>query len=358
MNKLVPIIDRDGLERVRKALRIDPQQMRRLRTQFFKKFVGRDEALEQIPGEMRHVFAALVDFHPLELEVRHDSRIDGASKLIWRTRGGGRVESVILRADTGRTTLCLSSQVGCAAACDFCATGKMGFGANLSAAEIVDQIVQAGQLVAGEDRTIRNIVLMGMGEPFHNEPQVFTALESLFSGELFNHPASRVLISTVGIPDGMLRCAERFPDVHLALSLHAVRQDVRESLIPLAKKYPLEALRETLVELNRRQKSPVMLEYLMLQGINDSSADAEELIAFAQGLRVHLNLIPFNPIEAAPDLAGSDRPTRDRFANQLKRAGLTTTIRYSMGADIDAACGQLVQRLERRRKSSTVATPS
>jgi 23S rRNA (adenine2503-C2)-methyltransferase len=198
---------------------------------------------------------------------------------------------------------------------------------------------------------------MGMGEPFHNEPQVFAALESLFAGDLFNHPASRVLISTVGIPDGMLRCADRFPDVHLALSLHAVRQDVREALIPLAKKYPLEKLRETIIELNRRQKSPVMLEYLMLQGINDSLADAQELIAFAQGLRVHLNLIPFNPIDSAPNLAGTDRPTRDRFANRLKSAGLTTTIRYSMGADIDAACGQLVQQLERRRKVSAVATP-
>ncbi len=358
MTNLAPIHDRDALERVRRELRIDPQQLRRLKTQFFKKFAGRDAALGQLPPEVRQEFAARVDFHPLELEVRHDSRIDGASKLIWRTRGGGRVESVILRAGTGRTTLCLSSQVGCAAACDFCATGKMGFGANLSAAEILDQIVQAGQLVAPEGRAIRNIVLMGMGEPFHNESQVFAALELLLAGELFNHPASRVLISTVGIPDGMLRCVERFPEVHLALSLHAVRQDVRESLIPLARKYPLENLRETILELNRRQKSPVMIEYLMLRDINDSLADAVELIEFSRGLRVHINLIPFNPIEAAPHLAGSDRQTRDVFANHLKQAGLTTTIRYSMGADIEAACGQLVQQLEgRRRRSVREAAP-
>jgi 23S rRNA (adenine2503-C2)-methyltransferase len=231
----------------------------------------------------------------------------------------------------------------------------MGFGANLSAAEILDQVVQAGQLVAHEGRTIRNIVLMGMGEPFHNESQVFAALESLVAGDLFNHPASRVLISTVGIPEVMLRCAKRFPDVHLALSLHAVRQEVRESLIPLARKFPLERLRETIIQLNQLQKSPVMLEYLMLRGINDSPADAADLIAFARGLRVHLNLIPFNPIEAAPHLEGSDRPTRDEFARRLKQAGLTTTIRYSMGADIEAACGQLVQQLERRRQTSVAS---
>lgn len=351
MSELAALHDRFALERVRRELRIDPQRLRRFKTVLFKKFAGLPEALEQLPAEVRQAFAGQVDLQPLTREMRHDSQIDGATKLVWRTRGGGRVESVILRATTGRTTLCLSSQVGCAAACDFCATGKMGFGAHLSAAEIIDQVVQAGQLVAAEGRSIRNIVFMGMGEPLHNEPALYPALETLTAGDLFNHPASRILISTVGIPEGMLRCVERFPAVHLALSLHAVRQEVREEIIPLAKKYPLERLRATIAELNRQQSVPVMLEYLMLQGINDAPSDAGELINFAQGLRVHINLIPFNPIDEAPHLVGSDRPTQQAFANQLKQAGLTTTIRYSMGADIEAACGQLVQQLERRRRS-------
>ena len=149
------------------------------------------------------------------------------------------IESVILRIATGRTTLCVSSQVGCAAACDFCATGKMGIARNLSPAEILDQVVQARQIAAAEGRTIRNLVFMGMGEPFHNEENLYATLAALAAPELFHHPPSRILISTVGLPDAMIRAARRFPEVHFALSLHSARQDVRERLIPLAARYSL-----------------------------------------------------------------------------------------------------------------------
>jgi 23S rRNA (adenine2503-C2)-methyltransferase len=348
MTEQVPIHDRAAIDAVGRELRLDPHQLRQLRTRFFKKFLGAEAALDALPAGVRDELAERIDFHPLRLESRHDSRIDGASKLVWLTRSGGRVESVILRADTGRTTICLSSQVGCAAACDFCATGKMGFGAHLSAGEIVDQVIQAGELLALEGRTLRNIVFMGMGEPFHNEGALYAAFDALFSGLQCNHAPSRVLVSTVGITEGMLRCAERYPAVNQALSLHSPRQEVRESIIPLARKYPLDLLRATVAELNRRQQVPVMLEYLMLEGINDSPDDAAEFVRFAEGLRVHANLIPYNPITAAPHLEGSDRETRDAFATYLKQAGITTTIRYSMGADIEAACGQLVQQVERR----------
>jgi 23S rRNA (adenine2503-C2)-methyltransferase len=166
---------------------------------------------------------------------------------------------------------------------------------------------------------------------------------------MFHHTPGRILISSVGIPDAMIRCARRFPDVNLALSLHSVCQDVREELIPLAARYSLEQLRSSIEQLNRIQpRCAVMIEYLMLAGVNDAPQDARELSAWLAGLRVHVNLIPYNPIEAAPEWRTTERPERDVFATILREAGFTTTIRYSLGADIAAACGQLVQRENRQ----------
>jgi 23S rRNA (adenine2503-C2)-methyltransferase len=343
MESGVSIFDRTGLEALRRELRIDPLVVKRLRTNLLKHFLSDDVALADFPARDR------VLVHSLLLHSRVDSGLDGASKLLLRTAAGMLIESVILRVASGRTALCVSSQVGCAAACDFCATGKMGIARNLSAAEILDQVLIAGQLLAPEDRSIRNIVFMGMGEPFHNEEALFEALELLASPEFFHHSPSKTLVSTVGVIPGMLRCAERFPKVHLALSLHSVRQSVREKIIPLARLHPLGQLREAVAEVNRRTSSAVMIEYLLLAGLNDSLEDADELIAWLQGLQVHLNLIPYNPIDDSPHLVGSDKAAREAFASRVKAAGIATTLRYSLGQDIAAACGQLVRHENRKR---------
>jgi 23S rRNA (adenine2503-C2)-methyltransferase len=337
----------DGL---RRELRIDPHSLRRFRIALFKHGRSDGDALAELPAEVRDDFANQVELHSLQLHSRNDSQQDGASKLLFRTRAGMLIESVILRIATGRTTLCVSSQVGCAAACDFCATGKMGIAQNLSPAEILDQIVQARQMLAGEGRSLRNLVFMGMGEPFHNEENLYATLEALIAPELFDRPPSRILVSTVGLPEAMIRCARRFPNVNLALSLHSANQTTRELIIPLARRYSLDQLRRAIAELNRIQpeRTAVMIEYLMLAGVNDSLDVARELIAWLDGLRVHVNLIPFNPIDDAPHLTGSDRETREAFGAQLKAAGFKTTIRYSLGADVAAACGQLVRKENRR----------
>jgi 23S rRNA (adenine2503-C2)-methyltransferase len=224
----------------------------------------------------------------------------------------------------------------------------MGIAKNLSSAEILDQVVLAGERMRAENRSVRNIVFMGMGEPFHNEEAVYSSVAALLSPDLFHHPPGRILISTVGLPDAMIRFARRFPDVNLALSLHSARQDVREKLIPLAAKYSLEQLRAAVAKVNEIQENSVMIEYLMLAGVNDSLDDARELAAWLNGLDVHVNLIPYNPIQTAPQLRTTDRPQRDAFATVLREAGFVTTIRYSLGADIAAACGQLVQRENRQ----------
>src|SRR6187549_2360458 len=203
----VSIYDSPAIDRLRGELKFDPRRMRALRTAFFKKSRGVEAALLELPADIQSEFARRVEFHPLVLAEGLDSQLDGATKLVLRTQAGYAIESVIMRTGTGRVALCLSSQVGCAAACGFCATGQMGIAKSLSAAEILDQVVLAGERMRTEDRSVRNIVFMGMGEPFHNEEAVYEAVTALLSPEMFHHPASRILISTVGIPDAMLRCA-------------------------------------------------------------------------------------------------------------------------------------------------------
>jgi 23S rRNA (adenine2503-C2)-methyltransferase len=354
---MVSLFDTPAVERLRRELKIDPQTVRRFRTALLKHGRSDDEALAELPGDAREAVASSVELHAVALHSRCDSEQDGASKLLFRTSAGMLIESVILRIATGRTTLCVSSQVGCAAACDFCATGKMGIARNLTPAEILDQLVQARQIVAAEGRTIRNLVFMGMGEPLHNEENLYATLNALAAPELFHHPASRMLVSTVGLPDAMIRAARRFPQVNFALSLHSAKQATRERIIPLAAKYSLDDLRRALRELNRIQpaNTEVMIEYLMLAGVNDSADDARELVEWLDGIRVHVNLIPYNAIEDAPHLTGSSRETREAFGATLKAAGLKTTLRYSLGADIAAACGQLVRRENRQIAGAQLA---
>lgn len=335
------IYDSAGIERLQRELGIDSQRLRKLRTSVFKHFDGDESVIAEFLAHQK------IALHPLTLDSRHDSQLDGATKLLFRTATGMLIESVILRIATGRTTLCVSSQVGCAAACDFCATGKMRIAQNLTPAEISDQVLQAGQLLAPEGRSIRNIVFMGMGEPFHNEENLYAALEFLTAPQTFHFSPAKILVSTVGIPEAMLRCVRRFPQVNLALSLHSVRQETRKRLIPLAKRYALDQLQAALRKIDALQSKPVMIEYLMLAKVNDSLEEARELTAWLSELNVHVNLIPYNPIDDAPHLVGTDRPEREAFAAILKQAGIPTTIRYSLGADIAAACGQLVRKENR-----------
>lgn len=336
------LYDIAATEALRRQLRVDPHRVREFRTAACKRFESRERLADQFPS-----FTAAFS-EELRITQQCDSELDGATKLLLRTEQGMLIETVILRIATGRTTLCVSSQVGCAAACDFCATGKMGVAQNLSASQIVEQVRLAGQILSQEDRRLRNVVFMGMGEPFHNEDQLYQALEILLSKQFFNLSPARILISTVGIPNAMIRCAKNFPETNLALSLHSANQEARETIIPLAKKWPLDQLRQAIEEANAIQGKPLMLEYLMLSDINDSSGDAEQLIQWTKGLDVHLNLIPFNPIDDAPHLIGSEANVIQDFAARLKAAGRTTTVRYSLGSDIAAACGQLVRRENRR----------
>ena len=337
---MTTIYDIDAIEELRCRNAVQPHRLKLFRNALFKKSKEWNEALDILPETARADFEQHLDFKALELIECHDSEIDGASKLIFQTPDNHLIESVVLRPKSGRTSICISSQIGCACYCSFCATGMMGFTRNLTTAEILDQVTQANRMIQPEGRTIRNVVFMGMGEPLLNLKHVFQSVEFLKAPEFFNLTGSRITVSTVGIPQAMDRFTETFPDVQLALSLHSARQEVREKLMPQARKYPLELLRETLVSASATGR--VMIEYLLLAGVNDGEVDLQALADFLEGIPVHINLIPYNEFSGS-NLHGTVLADRENFAAQLKAAGFDTTLRYSLGADVAAACGQLVQ---------------
>lgn len=338
---MISIHNDAALEHFRAQVKLDPHVLRRLRSGFCKKGESAQALLCKLPETQQSLFQTEIQFHSLELHDRSDSQKDGASKLLFQTSRGLLLETVILRIASGRTSLCISSQVGCAAHCTFCATGQMGLVKNLGYDEILDQVIQANQLLREEGRSVRNVVFMGMGEPLHNEAEVFRSLRILQSPGSMNMSPGKILLSTVGIPDGMIRFAEEFPYVGLALSLHSANQDVRAQLIPLAIRHPLGELRNTLDRVTRLLHRPLMIEYILLAGRTDSDNDLQELIGYLRGLPVHINLIPWNPLEVPSDLTGSSLIRIRQFAAGLRAAGIVVTVRYSLGSDIAAACGQL-----------------
>ncbi len=335
--------------------KVDPHRIKRFRIALYKHGRSDEEALSELPESLAAQVRAEGLLHPLKLVHRIDSTRDAASRLVFETPEGHHIEAVILRIQSGRTSLCISSQVGCAQACDFCATGRMGIAKNLSAAQIIDQVVQAMQIVASEGRKIRNVVFMGMGEPLANEPNVTDALELLLAKGGFDLSPRHLLVSTVGLPEPMLRLARRFPDLGLALSLHTARPDRRLALMPITRRQDLDELHRTLHELHTLRSGEMMIEYLMLKDVNDSLEDAAALRDFVQGLNVMINLIPYNQIAEAPHLQRSDQDQYDRFYQFLRDAGLRVTRRYSLGQDVEAACGQLIKQYRRARDSAAHA---
>jgi 23S rRNA (adenine2503-C2)-methyltransferase len=263
---------------------------------------------------------------------------DGTRKWLLKVDERNAVEAVFI-PETNRGTLCVSSQAGCVLDCAFCSTGKQGFNRNLSTAEIVGQLWLANRLLEGE-RPVSNVVMMGMGEPLLNLDNVIPALRLMLDDNAYGLSRRRVTVSTSGVIPGMDRLRDECP-VALAVSLHAPNDALRDELVPVNKKYPLK---ELLAACNRYlEKAPrdfITMEYVMLDGVNDSDDHAQELVELAKRVRCKFNLIPFNPFPASG--FGRSSPERiRRFAEIVQRAGLTVTTRKTRGDEIAAACGQL-----------------
>ncbi|BAZ03457.1 23S rRNA (adenine(2503)-C(2))-methyltransferase RlmN [Calothrix sp. NIES-3974] len=259
---------------------------------------------------------------------------DGTIKYLLRLDDGQIIETVGIPIDN-RLTVCVSTQVGCPMACDFCATGKGGFQRNLARHEIVDQVLTVQQ---DFQRRVSHIVFMGMGEPLLNLEQVLAAIRSL--NQDIGIGARNITVSTVGIPGRIRQFAQHHLQVTLAVSLHASNQTIREQLIPSARPYPLADLLNECREYVEITGRRVTFEYILLAGVNDLSEHAHELSKHLRGFQSHVNLIPYNPISEAD----YQRPSRDRidnFVKILKQQHIAVSVRYSRGLDADAACGQL-----------------
>jgi 23S rRNA (adenine2503-C2)-methyltransferase len=278
---------------------------------------------------------------------------DGTRKWLVKVDGANAVESVFI-PETGRATLCVSSQAGCVLDCSFCATGKQGFNRNLTTPEIIGQLWVANRELGNPsraERIISNVVFMGMGEPMLNLDNVIPALRLMLDDNAYGLSRRRVTVSTSGVIPGMDRLRDECP-VALAVSLHAPHDALRDELVPINRKYPL---RELVAACNRYlEKAPrdfITFEYVMLDGVNDSEAQAREAAALARRVRCKYNLIPFNPFSQSDYRRSSPERIR-RFAEVLQRAGVTVTTRKTRGDEIAAACGQLAGDVADRTRRS------
>lgn len=282
--------------------------------------------------------------------------LDGTTKWLMGFGGGNAVETVFI-PEPGRGTLCISSQVGCALNCTFCSTGAQGFNRNLTTAEIIGQVWLAAQALGHErngTRRITNVVLMGMGEPLLNFDAVIPALSLLRHDLGFGFAAKRVTLSTAGLVPGIDRLRDTI-DVALAVSLHAPIDSLRETLVPLNRKYPIQELMRSCSDyVSGKHKRTVTFEYTLIDGVNDDPGHAKQLVKLLRRLPSKLNLIPFNPFPGTRYRCSPEHRIRE-FQEIVMAGGLIATVRKTRGDDIDAACGQLVGKvLDRTRRSQRI----
>jgi 23S rRNA (adenine2503-C2)-methyltransferase len=306
-----------------------------------------DEATN-LPRGLREELDAAHGLPRLE-PVERSVSADGTAKLLFELHDGARIESVAMPRPTGRTTYCLSSQVGCRMACVFCATGRMGIVRQLSAGEIVGQVLALQRLFP--EPTHPNLVFMGMGEPLDNLDALLPALDVLLDPDAVGLSARRITVSTSGLVDGIERLAAWGRPVGLAVSLTTGDPEERRRLMPVVGRVPLEELLAVAADYGRRVRRKVTLECAIIAGRNDTIDEAERLLALARTGPFKVNLIPLNPIREF-DGGRPDLSRIDAMADVLWRGGVVATVRDSQGREVDAACGQLVRRQERRREGA------
>jgi 23S rRNA (adenine2503-C2)-methyltransferase len=275
------------------------------------------------------------------IEVTRSTSKDGDTvKFLWNLLEGNHPIETVLMYYEDRATVCVSTQAGCAMACGFCATGQAGFNRHLTTGEIVEQVVRAAREAATHSRRVDNIVFMGMGEPLANEASMWSAIERIH-GDI-GISARHITVSTVGIVPGIKTLTSRQLPVNLAVSLHAARNSLRDELVPINQRYPLEMLMQTCRDYLHEKRRRVSFEWAMISTVNDTDRDAHELADLCLQLSpaAHVNLIPLNPTPGWPTIGSS--PARvEAFQRLLRSLGVNATIRQNRGTEIDAACGQL-----------------
>ncbi len=308
----------------------------------YQKPVASFDQMSNLPAALREKLAASFDLNAVHaLKTRNAT--DTTEKFLFQLRDHSLIETVLIPATPGLTsssdrhTVCVSTQVGCAFACKFCASGLDGVKRNLTAAEIVDQVLQV-QKLSGEK--VNNIVVMGMGEPLANYENLLRALKIINAPWGLGIGARKITVSTVGLVPRIKQLADEPMQIRLAVSLHGATDEVREKIMPVNRKYPLKELLAACDYYANTKKRMMTFEYILIDGVNDSLEQAHKLGAIARRLHAKVNLIPYNPVEGLP----WKRPDRDRckmFQHTLQSHDVTSTLRMEKGTDINAACGQL-----------------
>ena len=316
---------------------------KQIRDWVLKRFVSSYDEMTDLSASLRSNLGSrfrLRAAEPLKIQGSEDT----TRKFLWKLGDGSMVESVLIPATLGtsgsrstRLTLCVSSQVGCAYGCRFCASGMDGWRRNLTAGEIVGQVIEAAK-IAG--RRPDNLVFMGMGEPLANLPNLLSALELLISPTGIGMGARHITISTSGLAPQIEELARHPLQFRLALSLHAASDEIRDKIMPVNKRFPLDRLLTACDAFVRAKNKQIFFEYILLAGINDDPAQARLLAQHARRLRAKVNLIPYNKVEGLPYERPSE-PAIRLFCQTLLQGGIRATVRREKGHDIDAACGQL-----------------
>ncbi len=309
-----------------------------VRKWLFQKRAAGFEEMTDLPAKLREQLAA--EFQTFSTTVaEHHKAADGAEKLLLQLHDAERIECVLLRDDKGHCTACISTQVGCAMGCVFCATGLDGMVRNLTRGEIVEQILHVQRLLGAEER-LSHIVVMGMGEPLLNLDALMLALDEVAGRDGLGIGARRITISTVGLPAGIRRLARDNCQYHLAVSLHAADDELRNELVPANRGFGVAAILAAADEYFELTGRRVTFEYVLLSGVNDRPEQARRLVALLRGRPALVNLIPYNPVPGLPYRKPSSAATA-RFVDVLTQGGLNVAIRHRKGDRIGAACGQL-----------------
>lgn len=304
------------------------------------------EVMTNLPVPLRHKMDAIADFEILKPASKVQSEDKQTAKILFQLKDGNYLETVLMRYEK-RRTLCISSQVGCAMGCVFCATGQMGYFRNLSTGEILAQVLYFARQLRDSGERVTNVVVMGMGEPLHNYSNTLAAIDTLADQDGFNLGARKITISTVGLVPAMRRYADEQRQTPLAVSLHAATDEERSRLIPINRRWPLAELMEACRYYIARTGRRLTFEWALINGENDSPEQAALLGNLIQGMLCQVNLIPLNPTEGYLGQPSS-RARVAAFQSELSRYGVRSTVRVRRGIDIQAGCGQLRDRVLRQ----------
>ncbi|MEW6240406.1 MAG: 23S rRNA (adenine(2503)-C(2))-methyltransferase RlmN [Chloroflexota bacterium] len=305
----------------------------------FRNFWDAPDRFTNLPVPLRTKLADSLRFDALETNTFIESSDGQTRKTLFKLHDGKVVEAVLMRYDR-RRTLCISSQAGCAMGCVFCATGQMGFKRHLSSGEIVAQVMHYARLLHAEGQTVTNVVVMGMGEPFHNYDNTMAAIDRLNDPDGYNFGARRFTISTVGLVPMIRRFADENRQVNLAISLHAADDDLRLSMLPVNKRYPIADLMDACRYYVNKTRRRLTFEWALINEVNDTPEQARRLASLLKGLLCHVNAIPLNPTSGYRG-AATTRQRAQAFKESLEQAGVPCTIRMRRGIEIQAGCGQL-----------------